>query len=390
MKIGLVLHRAPGYSETFFLNKIRILKEKGIEVFLFVDGGGRHFDLCTVYTGFSFDSWNLKSIILLIKSIFLLFLNPILTSKLWKANKRDHFSLKENLLSLLTSAHIMNIPLDWLHFGYATTVIGRENLARTLGAKLAVSIRGYDVNVFPIKHLGVYDLLWKRLDKLHYLSDGLLNRVIDLGFNTKIAHEKITPAIDLEVFKLHNYDKNTNKFPILITSVARLHWIKGLSYVLEALAILKSRGFNFQYRIIGDGLEFEHLVFVRNQLKLNDEVIFVGRLGSHAIRDVLYDSDIYIQYSLEEGFCNAVLEAQLMGCLCVVSDAEGLKENILDQITGFVVEKRNPTLLAKKLERVISMNNSMRSSIRKNAIERVRNEFNIVKQSAEFVEFYNL
>ena len=51
-------------------------------------------------------------------------------------------------------------------------------------------------------------------------------------------------------------------------------------------------------------------------------------------------ADIYIQYSIEEGFCNAVLEAQSMGVLTIVSDASGLIENVVDGKTGWVVPKR--------------------------------------------------
>ena len=62
-----------------------------------------------------------------------------------------------------------------------------------------------------------------------------------------------------------------------------------------------------------------------------------------------------IQYSIEEGFCNAVLEAQSMGVLTIVSNASGLMENIIDGKTGWVVPKRKPNLLAKKIKQITSM-----------------------------------
>jgi uncharacterized protein (UPF0218 family) len=37
VKIGIVLSNPPGYSETFFVNKIKFLKDAGFEVYLFVD-----------------------------------------------------------------------------------------------------------------------------------------------------------------------------------------------------------------------------------------------------------------------------------------------------------------------------------------------------------------
>ena len=46
MKIGLVLSRPPGYSESFFRNKISGLIKHGIEVELFVDIADNGFKLC--------------------------------------------------------------------------------------------------------------------------------------------------------------------------------------------------------------------------------------------------------------------------------------------------------------------------------------------------------
>ena len=62
-------------------------------------------------------------------------------------------------------------------------------------------------------------------------------------------------------------------------------------------------------------------------------------------------ADIYIQPSIQEGFCNSVLEAQAMGLLVIVSDAEGLHENVINNVTGWVVKKRNPILLSEKLRK---------------------------------------
>jgi colanic acid/amylovoran biosynthesis glycosyltransferase len=77
-----------------------------------------------------------------------------------------------------------------------------------------------------------------------------------------------------------------------------------------------------------------------------------------------------------------------MGCLCIVSDAEGLNENILDKVTGFVFEKRNPELLAKKIIEVIRISEIRRNEIILNAINRVRIQFDLKNQKNQFLEFY--
>jgi glycosyltransferase involved in cell wall biosynthesis len=393
MKIGLILFSSPGYSETFFRNKIVFLKQEGFTVKLFVDSSERKFDLCKVVEGFSNQGSKQHRLTKLLILLSRCFLHQKKLCQLWRLNKRDGFGFKQNLLSLISSAHILGHSLDWLHFGFATTAINRENLARVIGAKMAVSIRGYDINVYPLNHAKVYSLLWNRINKLHYIGDGLLKRAIELGFDSNIPFKKITPAIDSELFtnsKINNRFKESERYNLKINflTVARLNWIKGLDYTLVALKIIKDEGVLFEYKIIGDGPEFENLVFARHQLGLQKEVVFLGKLEPKEIKERLSEADVYLQYSIQEGFCNSLLEAQAMGCVCVVSDAEGLSENVLDKNTGFVVEKRNPKLLAEAILKVLSIPENDKQRIRNQAMERVSKEFNLEVQKQQFIEFY--
>ncbi|HPB54203.1 MAG TPA: glycosyltransferase family 4 protein, partial [Saprospiraceae bacterium] len=175
---------------------------------------------------------------------------------------------------------------------------------------------------------------------------------------------------------------------INILTVARLHWIKGMEYILEALALLQEDGFNFKYTIAGDGEDRERLVFAVHQLGLVDRVIFLGKVSHADIPSLMRDNDLYIQYSIQEGFCNSVLEAQAAGMLCIVSDAAGLSENVIDDRTGWVVSKRRPDLLAKKIQEVINMPQDELLKVTRRATERIKSEFNLEKQREEFNAFY--
>ncbi|MNT10621.1 N,N'-diacetylbacillosaminyl-diphospho-undecaprenol alpha-1,3-N-acetylgalactosaminyltransferase [compost metagenome] len=101
-------------------------------------------------------------------------------------------------------------------------------------------------------------------------------------------------------------------------------------------------------------------------------------------------SDLYLQCSIQEGFCNAVLEAQAMGKLCIVSDAEGLAENVVDGLTGFVVPKRNPVSLYEKIVEVVKLSDKEKDNTKAKAIARINREFTLVKQQKEFLAFYTI
>ena len=244
---------------------------------------------------------------------------------------------------------------------------------------MAVSLRGFDIDVYPLKHKDCYSFLLKSVDKVHSISNYLLNKANILGLDKNTPSQIITPAIDsLRINKL--ISKINNSKNLKICTIGRLHWIKNYTDILKSLKILKDKEIQFKYHIIGEGVLLEALKYEVYEYGLNDSVIFEGKLSHQETIQKLYDSDVYIQYSYSEGFCNAVLEAQSMGILPIVSNAEGLSENVLNNKTGWVIQKNSPKLLANKIVEVSNLPESDKEKIRKQAIERVLKEFNVEKQ----------
>lgn len=389
MNIGIVLPAVPGYSETFFRSKIEGLVANGFKVTLFVgnDTGNDNY-ICPVKVHPQLSKFILLKIL---QSIFILitvlFSAPKPVLKLFKLARRNGINFSQSLQLVIINSTILRQKLDWLHFGFATAAIKRELVGKAIGAKVAVSFRGFDISIYPIKNKNCYNLLWNFVDKAHAISMGLLEEAYKHGLQKDIPVFKIPPAISVTHFKEFPINKNGSE-QFLFLSVARLHWIKGLEYTLEALAILKKEGKRFKYKIAGDGVEFERLRFAVHQLDLEDEVEFLGKVSHNCIRELMWDAQVYLQFSINEGFCNAVLEAQAAGMLCIVSDSEGLKENVLDSKTGWVVPKRCPNKLAQKISEVLEMSEEEKKNIISNAKKRVEREFNIEKQRQQFVEFY--
>lgn len=392
-RIGLVLSAAPGYSETFFRNKIKGLQENGAAVMLFVGGAKRPQQEmpCPVFYAPDYSSSVLTSflngILQIIKAFFL---NPKRSLRLYSLERKDGCNFIASVKTILANQHILSQELDFLHFGFGTMAIGRENVAKAMGAKMAVSFRGFDIGIYPLRNPGCYKLLFDKADKIHVISNDLEQLLYQNGLDRQRANVvKITPAIDSQFFTPVIEMKESENVMQFIT-LARLHWKKGLEYTLEALALLKQKGIHFHYTIIGDGPEKERLIFVAYQLGILEDVTFAGKKSHEEVKLQLEKATVYLQYSIQEGFCNAVLEAQTMGLLCVVSNAEGLGENVLHNETGWVVPKRKPEALAKKIEEIIALEETEKEAIRLKAIERVRNQFNLEKQKQEFLEFYDI
>ena len=208
-----------------------------------------------------------------------------------------------------------------------------------------------------------------------------------MGLPDTVPVVYIPPAVPSQLFQRRS-PISPLELPLRILTVARLHWVKGLEHTLEALARLNDQGVEFHYTLVGEGMEYERLVFAAYQLGISGQVSFKGKVPHEEIAQELEKADLYVQYSLQEGFCNAVLEAQAMGLLCIVSDAGGLPENVLDGKTGWVVPRRQPASLAAKIMDVLSLPEEERLRIRKQAMERVRKEFSLEDQQAKWKQFF--
>ena len=387
MKIGIVVPSVPGYSETFFNSKIKGLQESGFEVVLFSKSKTRkkHQNCKTVFApDFSISPTLIFDLLSILINCIFYFKQA---KKLFQLNRQEGLSAKKALKNIAINSYFLPYQLRWLHFGFGTMVINSENVAEAIGAKMGVSFRGFDFYIYPVKFPDCYKSLFSKNVSYHVLSNEMKNKLIEYGIPS-ISIYKITPAIDIDFFTSIGIARQTNSVSQFIT-VGRLHWIKGLDYSLEAFAHLKKQNFSFHYTIIGDGVEKEKLMFAVQQLGLSENVTFVSKIAHNQVKRYMEKSNYYIQYSIQEGFCNAVLEAQAMGLLCIVSDADGLRENVLHEKTGWVIPKRNPFLLSEKISDLFKLSDESKQEIRKNAVERVKKEFNLEKQKKAFYDFYS-
>ncbi len=386
-KIGLVLSKPPGYSETFFISKIKGLQRHGFEVTLFCQNDDKNFNNCPVYKQSKIvrSPW-VQFILFLLTFVKLVpyYKQLIRYIRLERAQNTPAIQLLKNIY---LNAYLLKAKVDWLHFGFATLAIGSELIAKAIGAKMAVSLRGFDISVYPLNHPGCYKTLWKEVDKVHVISDDLLIAAKKQGLPNLVSIQKIVPAIDLSLFEFQGL--SDRKGELIFLTIGRLHWKKGFVDTLMALSKIKEKKIPFTYFIIGEGSDYERIAFAVNELQLSDQVRFLGRLPHIEVRPHLLKADIYLQYSIQEGFCNAVLEAQAMGKLCIVSDAEGLAENVLHKQTGWVVPKGEPLLLANQIMEVIDLPIKQQQLTKQAAVNHVKNQFSIEQQVEAYVQFYN-
>ena len=293
---------------------------------------------------------------------------------------------------LYLDAELILLRPHLIHFEFGALAPERMYLRELLACKVAVSFRGYDLNFVGLDHPNHYQPVWDHADALHLLGVDLWERAIRRGCPPDKPHALIPPAINLEFFapaetRLSDREEKNPVAELHILSVGRLEWKKGYEHALQAVKLARQSGIDCRYRIIGDGEYYECLAFARHQLGQNEYVEFLGALSREGVREHLRWADVFLHASTSEGFCNAVIEAQAMGLPVICSDADGLRENVKDGLTGFVVPRRDPHAFAEKLV-LLAKDPPLRQKMGNAGQERVRRLFQISDQISQFEQLY--
>jgi len=365
------------WSLTFVFDKAIFLKEQGHQVKIFAQR--IYKNKASPYKDFKkqilklprWDKLRVKD--LLFGLIGALSFQPIITIK----TILKILSTKENLTQKLYSLNLAlpflreKFDLIHIHFGYCASryIDG----LKILNTPLIITFNGSDLIFPPKQEAKKYKEVFERANLIIVVCENLRKKAIEMGVNEKklilIYHGR-----DLDYF---SYQERAflNKLPVIVT-VARLHWMKGLNYAIEAMKILNEKKFNFEYWLIGDGREREALEYMVNEYGLNKKVKFLGALSREQVREKLFQADIFLLTSLIGGGLGmSILEAQATGLPVVATRVGGIPEGIRDGETGFLVPPRNPEALAEKLKILIE-NPELRKQMGKKAREWVEKKFN--------------
>jgi colanic acid/amylovoran biosynthesis glycosyltransferase len=280
---------------------------------------------------------------------------------------------------------VFKIKPDIIHFEFGTLARHVALLKQLTDAKMVVSFRGYDINYIGLDTPGYYNDVWQNIDAIHFLGEDLKKRALHRGYKGDKLEAIIAPAIDVAFFipKAATVIKNQ----LRIISVGRLVWKKGYDLAIRTMAELKKRNVPFEYSIIGGGEQLQALQFIRAELGLDNEVKILGDKLPGEIKEALNEANIFLHPAISEGFCNAVLEAQAMRLPVVCSDADGLPENIVNNVTGFVVPKWDVQVMADKIEWFWN-NKKMIGEMGSAGMKRVNESFRIEDQINKFERFY--
>ncbi len=397
MRLVLVVPRFPRLSETFIVSKFVGLADAGWDVHIACTGTepwtafpmlmARPHLRGRVHRQWPHASAWRAALLWLPALLLTLWRAPGATLRYWRRALRG--GLRRAARDFYLDAAIIALSPDILHFEFGALAVGRTDLKRRLGCRLTASFRGYDLNYVGLGDPNHYAAVWRDIDAIHTLGNDLWLRARRRGCPPDKPHALISPAVDAEIFRPATREGGAigPARPLRVLSVGRLEWKKGYEYGLEAVRLLKASGVPVHYRILGGGQYLEALAFARYQLGLEEAVELLGARPPAEVPAQMQWADVLLHPAVSEGFGNAVLEAQAMALPVVCSDADGLGENVADDVTGFVVPRREPAALAAALAR-LAADPALRARMGAAGRERVQTCFRPEAQIAAFDRFF--
>jgi len=227
------------------------------------------------------------------------------------------------------------------------------------------------------------------------VSNFTKNELIRLGVkNENIIKINVPPDFVSHVSDTEYLDRFRRRFTKpsnkIILFVGRLVEFKGVEYLIRSLLEIKDA--QVHLIIIGSGMLLDQLTNITKSLGLQNKVTFFGR-ATHEEVGWLHDiSDIFVCPSIidSEGASDqmplVIPEAMESGLPVIATSVAGIVDVVKDEVNGLLVEQKNPTAIARAIERIIS-DKELEKRIIENSKETVR-EFSPETIARQHFEIY--
>lgn len=160
------------------------------------------------------------------------------------------------------------------------------------------------------------------------------------------------------------YSTNLKNHTISFLAIGSLEQMyKAPDIILDALAILKKKGYQIKLKWLGDGMYKQAMQEYAHKLCLDTYVDFAGNVSSQQVHEELLCTDIFLHVSRTEGLPRALIEAMACSLPCIGSRVGGIPE-LLEEVA--LVSPGIPSELAEKIQEFISNTHLLNSQAFRN------------------------
>ncbi len=276
------------------------------------------------------------------------------------------------------------------HFGSNGLRLAHSRLAGCFDTPFLCIFHGKDVGVPAHEgRLFIYRPLFDQAEALLTVNAHFRTLLISAGApaeRLRIHHMGVVPPAQISSVKI---DPNG----LRLISVCRLVEKKGLTYAIAALqAVAAVRpDICFQYDIVGNGPQLETLKEQAERAGLSDRIRFLGAIAHDEVKELLTQASVFVLPSVTgidgdvEGIPVALMEAMAAGLITISTRHSGIPELIKDGISGFLAQEHDSTAIARHIAWIFDHPNEA-AKLGLAGRRTVQQEFNKTTQDEAFAE----
>jgi len=408
MKFAFLVNQFPLLSETFILNQITGLIDRGHTVDIFARGPARdqpkqHQDVAR----YSLRAVDLRQDALrdedrrglLIETLGVAVRHAVSSPALFRtciSEIRLH-RLGDALRRVYPIAAFRKRgPYDVVHAHYGMNGVWAVRLRKdgAFDSKIATTFHdGFDLSTYLAQHgPDAYCELFEQGDLILPISDLLAKKLQTMGCPPdRIAVHRV--GVELVDFPARQPLDATQAPSVRILSVARLVEMKGLEYGIRAVAALRKELPGIRYVIAGDGPLRRQLNSLIGHLGLREQVQLRGWQSQTEVRGLLGDTDIFLAPSVtgaegvQEGIPTVLMEAMAARLPVVATGYSGTPELVRDRVDGLLIKERDLPGIMEAL-RQLATDPAARMSMGNSGHNRVAQLHDIDRLNDQLVDRY--
>ncbi|MBN1416363.1 MAG: glycosyltransferase [Bacteroidales bacterium] len=406
MRIALFVWSFPSTSETFVLNQVTGLLDRGHEVFIFpteiIRQGEDHIAIKQYnLADRTFYCTKEKSRIKRIAVSAAKFIKHFPRHPTQMLNAVNVFRYGLNVLNL-SKLYEYSFWLEqqrnvfdiiFCHFGPCGKIALNLRQQGLISGKLVVVFHAMDLTTY-IQTFGknIYREMFEEGDIFMPITNYAKSKLINLGCpaNKIIIHHM---GVDCSRFILRQRSLKQNE-PLNIVSIGRLVEKKGFEYGIRAIAKLIKLGYKLSYMIIGDGELRINLEQLARKLGIEANIHFTGWQTQEQILKILEGAHIMIAPSItaangeEEGLPVVLMEALAVGLPVISTKHAGIPELIENGKNGFLIPERDSDALAEKIS-ILYDNQKLRNEFSYKGRIKIEQDFDVEKLNDQIVKIFN-
>lgn len=339
INIAYVLAGFPTLSQSFVLNELRWLKEKGVNVKVFSYGDPEKYVKLDFYLEvIRFD---------------------------------DSEDLMTNLETLLLKH---DIDLIHTHFIWPACTKFTYPVAEKLKVPFTVFAHAFDIFIHDIKEKNNLSNIAnsKYCKGIFTLGNFHKNYLVQQGVPTN----KVVITKQASDYEINSTLKRSNQIKKVI-SISRFVEKKGIDTIIDAAKLLENENLDFYIYGFGD-LKRDYINKI-NELNLHNVHIKGSLNGFNEVKNVFENSDLLVSPCKRakngdmDGIPTIIFEAMAYGVPIITTNVSAIPEVIINNKNGFIIEPNSPELLALKIKEVMRLSPNKLFKIRQNAKQDVQN-----------------